>query len=114
MTNTTTERLFNDEMNNSLEIINMDIMAAFLYMYADEEVGHDKNGKPTTLVKEIGEVARMTHMAYVDDGINYYNTRHSMRMVEKTRKKFYVILRICIFALLKSFYFLTLLQKNQH
>ena len=56
-------------------MFNFTALKTFLFEHYNEVVGNDKNGEPTTLINEIGEIARMSHRAYLQDGVNYYRTR---------------------------------------
>ncbi len=78
----------NNEMNEAMEIIEIGAFKDFLYTYADVEVGERANGQPTTLSEEVGEVARLTHRAYVADGVvNYYNSRQAFRLAEYSEEE---------------------------
>lgn len=78
---------FEKEKENALKIINIDEFAAFVYMNADEKIGvkKDRFGKAiaeTTVAQEIGEAAKLAHLAYVEDGINYYNAKRAFMYIE--------------------------------
>ena len=73
---------FEQERAAVYEIINTGAMKDFLYGFAHDVVGRDRNGIETTLIEEVGEVARMAHRAYVSDGVNYYRSRSAFNRAE--------------------------------
>lgn len=75
------------EKMNALLTINVNSFAGFTFVYSDEFIGKDKFGKPTTLFHELGEVAKLTHQAYIKDGINYYNSKLSFSNAELTEEE---------------------------
>ncbi len=66
------------------EYINVGKMCKYLYEHAYEIVGEDGKGYPTTLMNEVGEVARLAHKAYVASAVNLYNARKAYEAAELT------------------------------
>ena len=68
-------KVFENEMMMARSTFDAAALCDFLYSYAYKIVGVDRHGNTTTLKEEVAEVARMSHKAYVDDGVNYYRSR---------------------------------------
>lgn len=73
---------YEQEKKQALELINAAAFVSFVYEFADETVGLDRVGAPTTVRAEIGECARLAHKAYIDDGVSYYRSYSAFRSVE--------------------------------
>lgn len=81
--NTNAATTFAAEVAQANSVFNTGSLKAFLYEHAHDEVGTDRNtGLATTLIEEVGEVARMAHRAYISDGTNYYRSRSAFASVE--------------------------------
>ena len=63
--------------------IDVSVMMEFFSNYANDYIGVDKRtGLQTTLKQEVGQAAKLTHMAYVDDGVNYYRSYSARNIAE--------------------------------
>lgn len=77
--------LFEEEKAEALSLVKLENLSVFLYLHADDYVGKkivDEKEIPTTLQEEVGEVAKLSHMAYIADGVNYYRSYHAMNRAE--------------------------------
>lgn len=75
------QAILDNEKAEALAVFNVSALQNFLYLHADDYVG-ERNGVKTTLIEEVSEVIKLAHKAYMNEGINYYNGRQAMRMVE--------------------------------
>lgn len=92
--------LFMEEKLVALSVIKLESLSAFLYLHADTYVGKktvNEKEIETTLEQEVGEVARLSHIAYIADGINYYHNHQAMNraelgkeVIEKNSKAMYM------------------------
>lgn len=65
------------EKVQALTFINVSSFAGFVYLNANTVVGKDKLNNPTTLEMEVSEVAKLSHRAYIEDGVNYYHSHQA-------------------------------------
>ena len=79
---TKAQNIYEQEKAQALSIFRTESLCNFLYIHAHDIVGKDRNGVSTTLMDEVGEVARMAHRAYVSDGVNYYRSGRCFSMAE--------------------------------
>lgn len=94
------------EQANAYAYIDMQVLVDFLSQYAYEYLGAiSKNGTPLTIRDEIGEIAKMTHKAYVDMGnISFTNSELSKeeqqekksRLIRNAAKKLLFLNRLCM------------------
>ena len=68
-------------------VFNTEALKSFLYGHAHDTVGTDRLGHSTTLIEEVGELARMAHRAYISDGTNYYRSRGAFASVETNQEE---------------------------
>ena len=80
--NTAAKNIFEAEVTKAHAVFDTGSLKKFLYEHANDVVGKDRNGQETTLIQEVGEVARMAHRAYIADGTNYYRSRSAFYSVE--------------------------------
>lgn len=70
------EAMLQEERNNAMEIISIDTFANYVVANVDTIVGQKavKEDKmvPQTLREEVGAIAKLTHMAYINDNTDKY------------------------------------------
>lgn len=70
-------------MNNTF--VNAQALVSYIKASISEVIG-DRNGLPTTLRQEIGEVGRLTYLAESTE-VNYWNSRRAFAAVENTEEQ---------------------------
>ena len=70
----------------ALEMIDFENLKSFIYSDILSTVGQTRDGQPTTLSEEIGEVIRMAGRAWHYNGVNYFR-RGAFSAVELTEEQ---------------------------
>ena len=83
----TSKDVFQAEVAEARAVFDTETLKSFLYGHAHDTVGTDRVGNPTTLIEEVGELARMAHRAYISDGTNYYRSRGAFASVETDKEE---------------------------
>ncbi len=67
--------LYEKDRAEAIATFDIKALRQYLYFHSDDEVGRTRDGRVTTLMDEVGEVARLSHKAYTGVAILKVDTK---------------------------------------